>query len=197
MPTTLSGKRPVFYFGNRAESNTPPSGTPGSPATPEPAASNPETPASSGPRSAQDEAIANLITGTEQLIGVLTDDSTVRGGLSKKSFDTQKIETGTALCAALDKAYQKRQSCMAQQLETGAQVKTAYAEERALFIDYRETMRTVYAEASDRTALSLAGRVPEDLQKFVTFARARLHGRQGGEIQGRDEQVRIRPGGPG
>jgi hypothetical protein len=156
---------------------------------PEPESHPPLTVASSGSeaesrkpepeRAAQARKISDLIGTGQQIVLVMNEDAVIRTALSRKSFDTQKIELGRALSATLDQRYQDRQRAMSAQTQATAVVTDLFAEEMAHFIDFRETARTIYTSKADRQALSLSGRVPQEVQQFIIFARAGYTAAQG------------------
>lgn len=124
------------------------------------------------PRSAQDQRIANDIAATEQMVGTLLTDATVRVPLGKRGFDTQKIQLGADLQAAADAAYGARQQAIGKQSKSTSELEEAEQEAREHYADFRETVRTEFSDRATQETLGVTGEVPRDLQTFVTSARA-------------------------
>ena len=123
-------------------------------------------------RSAQDQRIANDIAATEQMVGTLLSDATVRVPLGKRGFDTQKIQSGADLQAAADTAYGARQKAMGKQTKSTSDLEEADKEAREHYSDFRETVRSEFTDRATQETLGLTGEAPRDLQSFVTSARA-------------------------
>jgi hypothetical protein len=141
------------------QTNTPPS-------DPNPTPNSPRT------RSEQDVQIANDISGSKQVIELLQNDATVRAPLVARGFDTQQIEAGDALQAAAQDRFKERQNAMGEQEDCTQKLSDATTSARETYADFRKTVTSVYTSKGQRTALGCTGKVPADLQQFVTVATA-------------------------
>ena len=141
----------------------------------QPSPTNPTTPATpSTPRtrSEQDAEIANDISGSKQVIDLLQNDGVVRTPLVTRGFDTQRINTGLALQIAAQTCFNGRQAAMGQQEDCTQKLSTAAEAARQAYSDFRKTVTSVYKSKGQRTALGCSGKVPGDLQQFITVATA-------------------------
>ena len=140
---------------------TPPSGNPATP-----------TPSSPRPRNDQDAQIANDISGSLHVIKLLQNDATIRTPLVPRGFDTQKINTGQALQTAAQAGFNERQAAMGEQEQCSQNLNDAVGAARLAYADFRKTVTTVYKSRGQRTALGCTGKVPADLEEFITVATA-------------------------
>lgn len=131
-------------------------------------------------RAEQDQATANLITATRQMIESARDDAAIAATLAGRGYDADKFSEGLALQQAAQDAFTIRQTAMAAQKQAAATLDGAEATAREMYLDFRETVRAVMTASADRTALGLTGKIPEDLQKFITTARASYTAAQSG-----------------
>ncbi|HEY6168257.1 MAG TPA: hypothetical protein VI454_09480 [Verrucomicrobiae bacterium] len=123
-------------------------------------------------RSAQDQQIANEISTAEQAITGAMEQTDVLARLKPRSYDEKELKKGLSLQEAAQEAFNTRQ----QRAGTAAQAKqmrdTAEKTAREQFSDYRQTCQANYLRRDDRKALGASGRVPTDIEKFITTARA-------------------------
>jgi hypothetical protein len=77
-----------------------------------------------------------------------------------------------ALQSAAQAAFTDRQQAFAGQKQAAADLAEADQAARGAYAAFRTTGRSLFIAAADRTALGLAGQVPDDTEKFVTAARA-------------------------
>ena len=116
--------------------------------------------------------IANDISGSKQVIELLQNDATVRAPLVSRGFDTQKINTGLALQIAAQTCFNDRQTAKGQQEGCTQKLNDAVTATRQAYADFRKTVASVYQSKGQRMALGCTGKVPADLQQFVTVATA-------------------------
>jgi hypothetical protein len=132
----------------------------------------PPAPKTPSRRADQDQVIANLITETRQMIEIARDDPAIAPVLAGRGYDAAALAAGLALQQAAQDAYTARQIAMAAQQQAAATAADALAAARAAYTDFRETARSTFSDPNVRTALKVTGVIPEDLQKFLTAARA-------------------------
>ena len=133
----------------------------------------PEPPIESHPfhRSAQDAEEAAAINRTRKLVGILTKDPDM-ARLRQKGFDTQNLTATLGLCAIADKKFDHRQVAIAAQLGKTSDVGTRFGEAEKVYVDFRETARTVFSDAAALKALKVSDAVPDALPNFLTDARS-------------------------
>jgi hypothetical protein len=136
------------------------------PITPTPA---PKTPSS---RADQDQEVANFITQTRQMIEIARDDHVIAPILAARGYNAAALAQGLALQQTAQSTFTARQTAMAAQQQAAAAAADALAAARATYTDFRETARSTFSNPDARTALKVTGKIPEDLQKFLTTARS-------------------------
>jgi vacuolar-type H+-ATPase subunit H len=129
-------------------------------------------PKARGKNSDQDKQIADAITRAAKLIGIVRTDAEMAAILSTRGYDTAKLNEGSSLQGSAQAAYGNRQRVLGAQKEATRALADAEKTARREYADFRQTARAIFGEEADRTALGLNGRVPGDLQKFITVARA-------------------------
>jgi len=120
----------------------------------------------------QDQRVANFISETRQMIEVARGDPAIAPLLAGRGYDDAGLAAGLAIQQAAQDAYNARQSAMGAQQQAASAAAQALAAARATYTDFRETARSTFSNPNARTALGVTGKVPEDLQKFLTTARA-------------------------
>lgn len=136
----------------------------------------PQPPKPRAPRSDQDQVIANDITDAQQIIETGKSDAELKPLLEDKGYDAAEMDKGAVLQSAAQAAYNERQKASGKQKEATALATAAEKSARVIYSDFRETARALYAEEADLAKLGLKGKVPADLQKFITAARASYSG---------------------
>ena len=133
----------------------------------------PEPPIKAHPfhRSAQDAEEAAAINRTRKLVGILTKDPDM-APLRDKGFDTQNLTATLGLCAIADKKFDNRQLAIAAQLGKTSKVGTLFGEAEKVYVDFRETARTVFPDEASLKALKVTDVVPNALPNFLTDARS-------------------------
>jgi hypothetical protein len=104
------------------------------------------------------------------VIELLQSDSLIRTPLVSRGFDTQKIDAGLALQLAAQARFNERQAAMGQQEDCTQRLNEAATATRQSYADFRKTVTAVYKSKGQRTALGCTGKVPKDLQQFITVA---------------------------
>ncbi len=120
----------------------------------------------------QDQQIADRITAAHQTLLLAQSDSELVALLAGRGYDAARLAEGQALQSAAQAAFTGRQSASAGQTEATAALTTADAAARRAYNDFRATARVVFQEPAVSQALGLAGAASDDLQKFLTAARA-------------------------
>lgn len=136
---------------------------------------NPQTSPPPKPRASraeQDQIIANNITDAAQMIETAKTDAELRPFLDAKGYDGAELDKGAAFHAAAQAAFNERQKASGKQKEATAQAAAAEEAARRTYADFRDTSRAVFLAKADQAKLGLNGKVPSDLQKFITAARA-------------------------
>ena len=123
-------------------------------------------------RAEQDQAIANLITEIQQMIGQVQADAELAECLAGRGYHAAKLAEGLALQQAAQAAFTARQTAMAAQKQASATAAEAENAARMAYTDFRATARALFGSVADRAALGLTGVTPKDAQKFITLARA-------------------------
>ena len=136
----------------------------------------PQPPKPRAPRSDQDQVIANDITDAQQVIETAKTDAELKPLLEDKGYDAAEMDKGAVLQSAAQAAYNGRQKASGKQKEATALAIAVEKSARVTYSDFRETARALYAEEADVAKLGLKGKVPADLQKFITAARASYSG---------------------
>lgn len=128
---------------------------------------NPEAKAKAK-RAEQDQKIANDISETAEMLAVTLKDAEVGAAMAGKGYDSEAMAQGAALQAASDATFKARQKAMSGEEAASLIFTKAEKGARAYYSEFRETARVKYPASADQTALGLKGRVPDDLQKFIT-----------------------------
>ena len=123
-------------------------------------------------RAPQDQEIANLISEARKIIEVARDDPEIAPLLAGRGYNTAALAAGLALQQAAQHAFAARQVAMSAQQKAATTAEQALAAAHTTYMDFRETVRSTFDDPDARTALGLTGRVPKDLQKFLTTARS-------------------------
>lgn len=123
-------------------------------------------------RSDQDQQIASDIGMVGQVIAQVFKDATVRAPLSRRGFDTQKLQGGLDLCDTAQKCWNNRQTAMADQLSCTKHVNTLFDAAVKSLSDFRETARATFVDEAPLKALGVTEAVPSDFSKFLTHARS-------------------------
>ena len=140
--------------------------------TPTPIPTAPPTTKTPSVRAEQDQRIANAITEAGQIIEMIRKNAELSAALEPRGYDAAKLTEGNSLQTAAQRAYAARQSAPAAQRDRSNDLQRVEDRARRSYTDFRETVRAVYPQATDRGALGLSGKVPVDVQKFITAARA-------------------------
>lgn len=136
--------------------------------TPDPAPVTPPAPASSANRADFDQRLANDLSAAATLINAALASPEV---LAELSYTEEEIEEGKALHTAAQAAFNIRQQAVSTASAALGTRDAALALVRDDFTAYRATVQANFP-ADVRTALGAGGRVPSDLQKFITFTRS-------------------------
>ncbi len=121
----------------------------------------------------QDQRLANDLSEALAMMTVLRDDAEVQAVMAERGYDAAAVDEAiTSLHAPAQAAYEARAAAMGKANEAQRMLDSATASERADFTDYRETARAIFRSAAEKLALGLNGKLPEDLQKFLTAAKA-------------------------
>jgi len=133
-----------------------------------PAASTPVPPSTPAERAEFDQRLANELTAAATLLGAALGSPEV---LAQLSYTEAEIEEGMALHAAAQAAFNLRQQAVS---TASTKLKAREALFETVRDDFGAYRATVQANlpASNRTALGAGGRVPGDLQKFITLLRS-------------------------
>ena len=138
------------------------------PDTTSPSSSAPSAPSTPAERAEFDQALANELTQSATLLGTALGSPAV---LAQLSYTQAEIEEGVALHAAAQGAFSVRQqSVSTARTKLGAR-DTLFDTVRDDFAAYRATVQANFPP-SVRTALGAGGRIPGDLQKFITLLRS-------------------------
>lgn len=147
-------------------------------ATPNPTPNSAPNPASTPAtkaevqRAAQDQAVSDFISQAGQLIAAAQSDTEIGPLLQARGYDAAKMQEGSDLQTAAQAAFTRRQTMMGAQKQAKSAFDSANLTARQNYSDFRETGHVVAKTAADRTTLGLSGNVPQDMQKFLTLARA-------------------------
>jgi hypothetical protein len=123
-------------------------------------------------RSNQDQAMADRIAAAQQMLALAQSDSELAALLAARGYDAGRLAAGMARQSAAQTAFTDRQSASAGQTQATAALTAAAAAARRAYNDFRATARVIFKEPAVSQALGLAGAAPDDLQKFITAARA-------------------------
>jgi hypothetical protein len=126
------------------------------------AASSPAT------RADFDQRLANDLSAAASLINNALSKPEV---LAELSYTQVEIEEGKALHTAAQAAFNARQQAVGTASTAATTRDDALEIVREDFTDYRATVQANFSP-DVRTALGAGGRVPADLQKFITFTRS-------------------------
>ena len=126
------------------------------------------TPHSSAPRADFDQNLANELTVTASLIGAALNRPEV---LAELSYSVTEIEEGRTLHVAAQQAFNARQQAVSTSSTANKTRDQLLMGVRADFAAYRATVQANFSEEV-RIALGAGGRVPADLQKFITLTRS-------------------------
>ena len=127
----------------------------------------PTTP-TSAPRADFDQQLANELTVTASLIGAALDRPDV---LAELSYSIVEIDEGRALHVAAQQAFNARQQAVSTSSTVNKTRDQLLASVREDFSAYRATVQANFPDEV-RTALGAGGRVPADIQKFITLVRS-------------------------
>ena len=122
-------------------------------------------------RSAQDAAEAAAINETRKLVGIITKDSGMTP-LRNKGFDEPTLAQTLGLCDVADQKFDRRQVAIAAQLAKTEEVTTLFGEAVKVYVDFRESARTVFTDEGSLKALKVTDAVPAGLPNFLTDARS-------------------------
>jgi hypothetical protein len=123
-------------------------------------------------RSNQDQRIANRIAAARQMLTLAQSDSELAALLAGRGYDAARLAEGLALQNAAQIAFTGRQRAVADQTAATAALAAADAAARRAYNDFRITARAIFPAPAASQALGLAGAASDDLQKFLTAARA-------------------------
>lgn len=124
------------------------------------------------PRADQDQQVANDISDALELIQTAKTDADLGPLIAERGYDTEKLTAGAALQSTAQTAFNERQKAKAISDKAGGIFADAEAAARRVYAEFRETARVEFSLADDQTALGIKGKVPADLQKFITTAKA-------------------------
>ena len=127
---------------------------------------------SRSPRSTQNQLAANEVTQAAELLKKVLSMPEVLALIAKRGYDEAELAVGQNLHARALEGFEKRHSSLGAAQEAKARRDAAEAAARAEFEDYRATVRARFEDTATRKALGADGKVPPDLQKFVTAATA-------------------------
>ncbi|MCS6244832.1 MAG: hypothetical protein H2172_13385 [Opitutus sp.] len=127
----------------------------------------PSTP-TSAPRADFDQHLANELTVTASLISAALNRPEV---MAELSYSITEIEEGRALHVAAQQAFNARQQAVSTSSTANKNRDQLLTSVREDFSAYRATVQANFPEEV-RTALGAGGRVPADLQKFITLVRS-------------------------
>lgn len=153
------------------ETNPTPTPTPTSVST-SAATPAPVLPAKAVSRAEQDQNIANAITEAGQIIETVMSTEQLNDPLASRGYDEEKLTEGKSFCTAAQETFTARQAAIAMQKEKKTELEKKIKKAKQTYTDFRETVRAVLPGLPDRGALGLNGKVPSDVQKLVTTARA-------------------------
>ena len=123
-------------------------------------------------RSAQPRALSNDITAAAQLLGAVNSNPDIVAALAPAGYPQAEITAGQQLQVVAQTAYGSRQAAAGKASLAKTARMAAELKARRTFSDYRKVVQADYPKATDRKALGAGGPFPEDLQVFVTTARA-------------------------
>lgn len=127
----------------------------------------------------QDQKIANQITADGQYLETVKTDPEISTLLAARGYVPAKLAEGFTLQQGAQAAFTHRQTMLAAQGHATAGLSGSIATAREMYLDFRETVRSVTAfTASDRKALNVNGTAPDDKQKLITAARTSYHAAQ-------------------
>ena len=126
------------------------------------------TPPPSAPRADFNQQLANELTVSASLIETTLARPDV---LAQLSYSVAEIEEGRALHGAAQKAFNARQQAVSTSSTANKTRDELLTSVRADFSAYRATVQANFTEEV-RTALGAGGRVPADIQKFITLVRS-------------------------
>lgn len=127
----------------------------------------------------QDQRIANDISDVAEMLGVAKTDTEIGPLMATKGYDAAELTAGSTLHGAAETTFGERQKAMAKSDKALELFTNLEQSARQDYADFRETARVKFNAAADQAALGLNGRVPKDLQKFITSATASYTGAQG------------------
>lgn len=132
---------------------------------------NPTAPART--YASQDQDLADRINLYRGVIILARTRPELLGPLRLRGYDDNAFAAGIARCDAAQTTFTARQNAQAVQQEASALEKIARKTARDGFSDFRKIVRAVFqTNPAAQTALGATGRVPADLEKFLTLATA-------------------------
>jgi hypothetical protein len=124
------------------------------------------------PRSDQDSQIKNDLTAWKNVLDTLHADTAAMTALTTRGQGEAKFSLLYALQGTAQMDYNARQD----RLDSISGGQRVFVEARMAatvrFGDYRNTVQVLYMDSKTRTALGASGRMPMDIDKLVTQARA-------------------------
>jgi hypothetical protein len=121
----------------------------------------------------QDQALADRINLYRGAIILARTRPELFEPLRPRGYDDAAFAVGIDRCDAAQTTFTARQNAQAAQQEASALEKIARKAARDGFSDFRKIVRAVFrANPAAQTALGATGRVPADLEKFLTLATA-------------------------
>jgi hypothetical protein len=119
----------------------------------------------------QDQAIANFINETREIIEIARDDPAIAPVLAGRGYDAEALAAGLALQQAALDAYAARQRAMTAQKQSADNITQAFAAARSTYLDFRKTARLTFAKNTHAdTDLVLTAKIPTDMDKFIVAA---------------------------
>ena len=124
------------------------------------------------PRSDQDSQIKNDLTAWKNVLDTLHADVAAMTALSARGQGEAKFSLLYTFQSTVQSDYNARQD-MLDSISGGQRVFTeARTTTTERYSDYRKTIQVLYTDSKTRTALGASGKVPMDIDKLVTQARA-------------------------
>jgi len=123
--------------------------------------------------SAQNQKMANTITGALQITSQALSIPEIVAALSERGYDAPGLQVGLELQSAAQSAFDSCQNSPTTKAEAKQMRDEAFEAALTEYSGYRQTVQAVTVfKASDRTTLGADGKMTRDLQKFVTNATA-------------------------
>lgn len=124
------------------------------------------------PRNNQDQIQTNYAGEVERQIGAILQNAETLALVTARGYDTVKLGVGQAKIGAFQAKVNTKQLTLGDLQKAASENKNAFATAKSKVTDLRESVRIAYPkDKAVQQAFGLTDRVPQDQEKFLSYAR--------------------------